>query len=644
MKTLKRKIKNALDDMGVHYYENIIKRISKKEYVSFDIFDTLIKRDVKKPTDVFSIIEHNYKIYDFYKRRIEAEKIARKGKVDTTIDEIYDIYNELYLNNIDEAENIKNIEKQVEYELCVQNKLLKKVYDFCIENNKKVYLISDMYLSSEILKEILEKNGYSKYEKLYVSCEYNKTKANGELYKYVIQELGVDTSKLIHIGNDIKTDYIMALKNNISTVKVKTKTYTGDSLLDVFLSNHKSNSSNFYYDFGYSNFGPLLYGFCLWLKENVKKNDIDNIYFLARDGYIIKKVYEMIFGELDNIYYLEASRRSLRVPYLSQKNSIDEMLEELPLPRQTNMIQIFDALGLELDIYSAKIKESGYSVERFYLREKVLKEEGFKNLISSIKDDIIANSISENEALKNYLKKNNFSRKNAIVDIGWGGSMQKYLRNIFNTLPGYENKELVGFYFGLTEKAKGNLSLTNTANAYVFDNYNFTSEELERPFVGLFESLFLEPKGSVKRYHINTENLVERYQYEYINDSGEVLDDVDKIHNIQQGALGFIEEYMSTSISRYSKMDSEAAFKNLFSVGINPKLDQLEKLGSIVFFNNGFKEQLAKPDCILKYLISPMKFKKDFLNSQWKTGFLKGVFKLPLPYYEIFKLMRRVRK
>ena len=644
MKILKRKIKNALDDMGVHYYENIIKRISKKEYVSFDIFDTLIKRDVKKPTDVFSIIEHNYKIYDFYKRRIEAEKIARKGKVDTTIDEIYDIYNELYLNNIDEAEKIKKIEKQVEYELCVQNKLLKKVYDFCIENNKKVYLISDMYLSSEILKEILEKNGYSKYEKLYVSCEYDRTKANGELYKYVIKELGIHTNKLIHIGNDIKTDYIMALKNNISTVKVKTKTYTGNSLLDVFLSNHKSNSSNFYYDFGYSNFGPLLYGFCLWLKENVKKNDIDNIYFLARDGYIIKKAYEMIFGEQDNIYYLEASRRSLRVPYLSQKNSIDEMLEELPLPRQTNMIQIFDALGLELDIYSAKIKESGYSVERFYLREKVLKEEGFKNLISSIKDDIIANSISENEALKNYLKKNNFSRKNAIVDIGWGGSMQKYLRNIFNALPGYEDKELVGFYFGLTEKAKGKLSLTNTANAYVFDNYNYSSEELERPFVGLFESLFLEPKGSVKRYHINTENLVERYQYEYINDSGEVLDDVDKIHNIQQGALGFIEEYMSTAISRYSKMDSEAAFKNLFSVGINPKLDQLEKLGSIVFFNNGFKEQLAKPDCILKYLISPMKFKKDFLNSQWKTGFLKGVFKLPLPYYEIFKLMRRVRK
>lgn len=644
MKTLKSKIKDILDDVGMQCYENIIKKINKKEYVSFDIFDTLIKRDVKNPTEVFDIIEQNYGIYDFYKRRIEAEKRARKGKVDTTIDEIYDIYNSLYINNINEIEKIKNIEKKVEFELCVQNRLLKKVYDFCIENNKKVYLISDMYLSSEILKEILKKNGYSKYEKLYVSCEYDRTKANGELYKYVIKELGIHTNKLIHIGNDIKTDYMMALKNKISAVKVKTKTYVGNSLLDVFLSNHKSNSSNFYYDFGYSNFGPLLYGFCLWLKENVKKNDIDNIYFLARDGYIIKKAYEKIFGEQDNIYYLEASRRSLRVPYLSQKNSIDEMLDELPLPRQTNMIQIFDALGLELDLYSDKIKESGYSIESFYLREKVLKEEGFKNLISSIKDDIIANSISENDALKNYLKKNNFSKRNAIVDIGWGGSMQKYLRNIFDNLPGYENKELIGFYFGLTEKAKGNLSLTNIANAYVFDNYNFSSEELERPFVGLFESLFLEPKGSVKKYHINTENLVERYQYEYIDDSGEVLDDVDKIHNIQQGALGFIEEYMSAAISRYSKMDSEAAFKNLFSVGINPKLDQLEKLGSIVFFNNGFKEQLAKPDCILKYLISPMKFKKDFLNSQWKTGFLKGVFKLPLPYYEIFKLMRRVRK
>ena len=40
----------------------IIKKINKYDYISFDIFDTLIKRKTKRPEEVFSIIEEKFNI------------------------------------------------------------------------------------------------------------------------------------------------------------------------------------------------------------------------------------------------------------------------------------------------------------------------------------------------------------------------------------------------------------------------------------------------------------------------------------------------------------------------------------------------------------------------------------------------------
>ena len=62
---------------------SIIKRINKYKAVSFDIFDTLLKRDVFRPSDVFRIVQteaqERYEIdIDFKALRINAEKTARE--------------------------------------------------------------------------------------------------------------------------------------------------------------------------------------------------------------------------------------------------------------------------------------------------------------------------------------------------------------------------------------------------------------------------------------------------------------------------------------------------------------------------------------------------------------------------------------
>ena len=128
---------------------NIIKK-SKVKIVSFDIFDTLIKRNVRTPQDVFELLEKSFN-NEFDKRvsikelRIIAEKKANANtqSEDVSLKEVYHEFDEI--NDL-EREWLYKHEILIEKEICQINYKIKKVYDWCVNNNIEVIAISDMYL------------------------------------------------------------------------------------------------------------------------------------------------------------------------------------------------------------------------------------------------------------------------------------------------------------------------------------------------------------------------------------------------------------------------------------------------------------------------------------------------------------------
>ena len=65
--------------------ETILHKAALYPVVAFDVFDTLIKRDVARPTDLFALLGA-----DFAKARIQAEAEARAAKSgEVTLAEIY---------------------------------------------------------------------------------------------------------------------------------------------------------------------------------------------------------------------------------------------------------------------------------------------------------------------------------------------------------------------------------------------------------------------------------------------------------------------------------------------------------------------------------------------------------------------------
>ena len=186
----------------------------KIKLVSFDIFDTLILRPLFRPTYLFVIMDNDFlKLMpesqeNFTIIRMAAEKSARLSSEngEVTIDDIYQEMSDNYNIETSVAEKLKETEIQLEIKGCYARKTATMLFDEAIKCGKKVVITSDMYLTEDIIKKILEKNGYTGYDRLFVSCVLNKNKCTGTMYHHILEEYKIDAAEMLHIGDNYVSD------------------------------------------------------------------------------------------------------------------------------------------------------------------------------------------------------------------------------------------------------------------------------------------------------------------------------------------------------------------------------------------------------------------------------------------------------
>ena len=647
--SIKNAVKKKLNSGSRIDAEALYEKIRGYSYVSFDIFDTLVKRNVEEPTDIFSIIEKTVGS-GFKGKRIEAEKRARSelGKTEVTIEDIYSFFPEV------DRSRLRNLELETELKSIVPNIPVAEVYKKCLEAGKTVFITSDMYWPENAVKILLEKNGYSGYKTLYLSNSHQKVKSDGSLFKELLETEGLRSSEVVHIGDSKKGDYEEPTKLGIKAIQIpryyKNIEFRGDdkndsielNYLNHFINNTFPFTKDPYYQFGYSQFGKLLYGYVHWIHDKAFKRGIDKIFFFARDGYIMKQAYEACVDDKSiETRYLEVSRRSLRGPIIWMDCNNETILNMVSNAKLVSLKSIFDGLGLEIENYREIVEKHGLSLSDIFDRNTIKKEERLKALLEQIKSDIIENSKREYELLTRYLEENVVRGKIAVVDIGYGGSMQRYLQQVLTKL-GIEH-DITGFYLAVADFYTKNMlpGMKLDLNGYLFDfQHDPNAVDTRSSFVGLFETLFLEQGGSVKRYVADTDKVVaERYPYEY-EVGGKPTEDLKKVRRIQKGAVDFVRNAAQDEMIENLKCAPNEYFEGLRSVGENPTLAELKLFGDISFYDEGMTEKLAAPNKLLRYIIHPNQMKNDFLKCRWKTGFLKRVLKINLPYQEIYKRLR----
>lgn len=368
-------------------FEELKKAIADKscQIVSFDIFDTLIQRPFFQPKDLFCLLDcyvneliPSTDYFVFSNIRVRAELLARERKhlnypswEEITIEEIYEEIAVLcptlsvYLKEIQE----KEIALELQY--CISRNTGKELLECAIACGKRVVCISDMYLSSDIIKKIFQKNGIVGIDKFYISSEIGLSKATGSLFKYVLKKENIINAKyVVHIGDNWDSDIMNAKKYGICAYHLPKSTdifsnrnesiYSGKYFYKIFheqkalrwansafetwgircmmaVAANKLYDNPFViyddhsdfnadpYTIGYLALGMHIYAIADWLSESVKKNKLDNLCFMARDGFLPLKA----FNELNKVYalpvkthYLYISRKAI-LPLMLAKADID---------------------------------------------------------------------------------------------------------------------------------------------------------------------------------------------------------------------------------------------------------------------------------------------------------------------------------
>jgi GT2 family glycosyltransferase/FMN phosphatase YigB (HAD superfamily)/glycosyltransferase involved in cell wall biosynthesis len=453
--------------------------IDSKEIVSFDIFDTLISRPLINPDHLFSLLEINLdKIFkaktNYLQIRKQAEEIARtqlKREVGYS-----DIYNTMLQENLLEAQIIKaarSAEFEFELELSCPRETMIAIYKDAISKKKKVILVSDMYLEKEQIQQLLEKNGIRNYAQLYLSSDVLKRKDNGLMWDYLIEKEKINSKNFIHIGDNEHSDiqltvdkgfvsyHVMSSVNMFlnSTIGInyvsknprdwRDHLFLGPIINKLFNDPFINRNTNRLdpvlkspEDTGYCVFGPLILAYFIWLCERSKKSNVHTLYFLAREGYLLKEMFDAFvdlkevksyYKKLPESIYLLTSRRSAIGAVDKKENILKEIIANNNF-NGTLRDLFFNRMGVDFNEINVHLGQEVISIPRD--TQKVL------DWVRPFIDKIHAHSACEKTALLTYLKEVKYTSDNAIalVDLGYSGTIQKYLYQL-------TQKETAGYYF-----------------------------------------------------------------------------------------------------------------------------------------------------------------------------------------------------
>lgn len=211
---VKRRARHALGEMLGVKAGRMVREIGRAEIISFDIFDTLVKRKVEAPEDVHRLVCQEFlgrtgtAVSGYQEKRAEAEREARKRKGVGEIT-LKDIFRCMHGIPGKDKKILRELEEKTELSVCYPDPQMKRVYGKALKDGKRVIITSDMYLDEGIIKQILHKCGYGGYERLYLSSAYNMRKSTGQLYGAVREAYPGFGGRILHIGDNVKSDYII---------------------------------------------------------------------------------------------------------------------------------------------------------------------------------------------------------------------------------------------------------------------------------------------------------------------------------------------------------------------------------------------------------------------------------------------------
>lgn len=421
-------------------YEDLLAAIDAHDVISFDLFDTLVMRKVLRPSDLYEVVERfiqadGYPVA-FQKIRMEAEKQAYAELRYPTYDDIYVYFHRLSGLPKEDCAVIQQCEFETELLYLTPRKRVAEAMAYAVSNGKPVFIVSDMYFTVVQLEKILSHHGIQGYQQVIVSSEAKAGKwPNGDLFRHYLDLPEVPVGKKLHIGDNPGADLEGAQKQGIDTfyvmnpyemlvaselrqLLVHVKTIEDKIVLGMFAACMLNDPFALcaqkgklyiddFYKVGYAIFGPMLVGYVFWLlKEYAGKQDTHKILFLARDGYIVEKLYQ----KMVEAYHIEDAPQGLYVLASRRALAVAALFDEEDLAFYVDRIDIEAPCRVVLEQkFGIKPREGDENADT------ILEDETLREYIFTYKKEILEQASTERNEYLQYLREVGVEREDHLV-------------------------------------------------------------------------------------------------------------------------------------------------------------------------------------------------------------------------------------
>lgn len=385
--------------------------IDTYEVVSVDLFDTVIMRRTLFPTDVFELVELRLREKDifidgFSQKRLEAEKELGKSTVPT----LFEIYSYLLTKcpvpDV-EAEDLVRLEWETDLNLVVQRGELCELLQEIQKQGKEIYIVSDTFYNKKQLAELLEHCSVTWYQGILSSSDYRTSKTQN-LFGILKEKLHGKTC--LHIGDSFDADVKGAERSGLAACQLysgldlfeqagylglweqlgglSSRIQAGMLVARLFNSPfqfeepgrkiHVDSS----YEIGYLFFAPLICDFVFWLHRRIQECGLKNVWFSARDGYLIQKLYNYLDNSTNSIYFLTSRTAAIRA---GVENEADiRYVEEMRFSGSVQE-QLWERFGISISNADKRTRLMEYKEE--ILKAAALDRERYHTYLQSLKTE-----------------------------------------------------------------------------------------------------------------------------------------------------------------------------------------------------------------------------------------------------------------
>ncbi len=436
---------------------------------SFDVFDTVLTRRVGDPRAVFEAagrllhaagtIDLTPLAYRAVRDRAHADLVVRRREHVRLDEVVAEVVDRLALP-VAQAQALVDAELAAERSLCrAVPGAPERLAAARAATGRGVVFVSDTPLSEEFLRELLTGlDLWQEGDRVFASGERAASKESGALYDLVAAELGLAPSDVLHVGDDLRHDVARARLSGWQSQHRPAASLTSH---ERRMETHAAATDGYAsWLAGAARLGrlratqdgvdpalagiatgiglPLLAGYALWVLRQVELQQLDTLWFSARDGEVVREVFLPLARQVGcdvRIEYVYGSRISWHVASTAATTAERDQEEWLYETDDRGTVrEVFGRLGLTLEQVRALAPSPLFEPGRTDHHLSAAERAELRVLLTSgpLADELRSRAVRQRDLMLRYLDERGIGSagRYAVVDVGWRGRTARSLEDV----------------------------------------------------------------------------------------------------------------------------------------------------------------------------------------------------------------------